>query len=157
MSIEQIDQQLLTMIQVGFPVAERPFQIIGQKLGLSEAETLERLSRLRQEGVIRRLGALLDSRKVGYGGTLCALRVPEQDIERVAAVVNSYSGITHNYLRDCYYNMWFTLLTPSQERTDQILNEIKQETGLDDLLVLPTLEVFKILVNFDLSEVQSVE
>lgn len=154
MSVEQTDKQLLHLIQSNFPVVPRPFAEIGQQLGISEQEVLERIARLQQEGVIRRLGGLFDSRKVGYTGTLCALRVAETDIDRVAQIVNSYPGVTHNYLRNHRYNMWFTLLAPSEQRLNDILTEIKQKTGLTDILNLPALNVFKVRVNFNLSEVQ---
>ncbi|KAF1084712.1 DNA-binding transcriptional regulator AsnC [Sporotomaculum syntrophicum] len=154
MSVEQTDKQLLHLIQSNFPVVPRPFAEIGKQLGISEQEVLKRIARLQQKGIIRRLGALFDSRKVGYTGTLCALQVAEADIDRVASIVNSYPGITHNYLRNHHYNMWFTLLAPSEQHIKEILTEIKQKTGLTDILILPAINIFKVRVNFNLSEVQ---
>ncbi len=157
MSVEQTDKQLLHLIQSNFPVVPHPFAEIGQQLGISEQEVLERIARLQQEGIIRRLGGLFDSRKVGYTGTLCALQVPEADIDRAASIINSYPGITHNYLRNHHYNMWFTLLAPSEQHINDILTEIKQKTGLMNILNLPALNIFKVRVNFNLSEVQHVD
>jgi len=154
MSVDQTDKQLLHLIQSNFPVVQRPYEAIGQQLGISEQEVLERISRLQQAGIIRRLGGLFDSRKLGYTGTLCALQVPEADIDRVAKIINSYPGITHNYLRNHRYNMWFTLLAPSEQHINEILTEIKQKTGLTELLNLPAVNIFKVRVNFNLSEVQ---
>ena len=150
MTIDQMDKQLLNLIQSDFPITERPFQDLGQQLGISEEEVLERITELSHSGVIRRLGGLFDSRRVGYKGTLCALQVPEAEIEQVAEVVNSYPGITHNYLRSHDYNMWFTLLAPSDERINDILNEIKAKTGLHNMLILPALEIYKVLVKLNL-------
>jgi len=154
MSVDQTDKQLLHLIQSNFPVVQRPYEAIGQQLGISEQEVLERISRLQQAGIIRRLGGLFDSRKLGYTGTLCALQVPEADIDRVAQIINSYPGITHNYLRNHRYNMWFTLLAPSEQHINKILTEIKQKTSLTELLNLPAVNIFKVRVNFNLSEVQ---
>ncbi len=157
MSVDQTDKQLLHLIQSNFPVVQRPFEEIGQQLGISEQDVLQRISRLQQTGIIRRLGGLFDSRKIGYTGTLCALQVPEADIDRVAQIINGYPGITHNYLRNHRYNMWFTLLAPSEQHINSILNEIKQKTGLVNLLNLPAVDIFKVRVNFNLSEVRNAD
>jgi len=154
MSVDQTDKQLLHLIQSNFPVVQRPYEAIGQQLGISEQEVLERIALLQQAGIIRRLGGLFDSRKLGYTGTLCALQVPKADIDRVAQIINSYPGITHNYLRNHRYNMWFTLLAPSEQHINEILTEIKQKTSLTELLNLPAVSIFKVRVNFNLSEVQ---
>jgi len=154
MSVDQTDKQLLHLIQSKFPIVQRPYEAIGQQLGISEQEVLKRIARLQQAGIIRRLGGLFDSRKLGYTGTLCALQVPEADIDRVAQIINSYPGITHNYLRNHRYNMWFTLLAPSEQHINEIITEIKQKTGLAELLNLPAVNIFKVRVNFNLSEVQ---
>ncbi len=157
MNVDQTDKHLLHIIQSNFPVVRRPFEEIGQHLGISEQEVLERIARLQQAGIIRRLGGLFNSRKIGYTGTLCALQVPEADIDRVSQIINGYPGITHNYLRNHRYNMWFTLIAPSEQHINTILNEIKQKTGLADLLNLPAVDIFKVRVNFNLSEVQNVD
>ncbi|AGL01505.1 siroheme decarboxylase subunit alpha [Desulfoscipio gibsoniae] len=154
MSFDQTDKQLLQIIQSNFPVTQRPYEAIGKQLGISEQEVLDRIKRLQQTGIIRRLGGLFDSRKIGYTGTLSALRVPEADVDRVSQIINSYPGVTHNYLRNHHYNMWFTLLAQSEQQINSILNEIKQKTGLEDLLNLPAINIFKVRVNFNLSEVR---
>lgn len=154
MSVDQTDKKLLQIIQSNFPVVQRPYEMIGRQLGINEQEVMDRISRLQQAGIIRRLGGLFDSRKIGYTGTLCALRVPEEEIDQVAQIINSYPGITHNYLRNHHYNMWFTLLAESEQHINSILNEIKEKTGLADILNLPAVNIFKVRVNFNLSEVQ---
>ncbi len=157
MNVDPTDKQLLQLIQSNFPVVQRPFKQIALQLGISEQDVLQRIFRLQQSGIIRRLGGLFDSRKIGYTGTLCAMQVPETDIDRVAKIINNYPGVTHNYLRNHRYNMWFTLLAPSKRHIDSILNEIKQKTGLTDLLDLPTVDVYKVRVNFNLSEVRNAD
>ncbi|OAT85521.1 AsnC family transcriptional regulator [Desulfotomaculum copahuensis] len=152
MSLDSTDKQLLNMVQAGLPLVPEPYRELADKLGISEKETLSRLKRLCDTGVIRRLGAIFDSRRVGYSGTLCALKVPVERINEVAAVVNSFPGVTHNYLREHDYNMWFTLLVPSPEKLHRTIEEIKSRTGISDLLMLPATRIFKIRVNFDLAE-----
>jgi DNA-binding Lrp family transcriptional regulator len=147
--LDQTDRELLNMVQEEIPITERPYAQLAEDLGISEDEVIERLRALKDREVIRRMGGVFDSRRLGYKGTLCALKVPQDRIEEVGAIVNSYAGITHNYLRRNDYNMWFTLLTQSEEKTDQVLTEIKQRSGIDDLLNLPSRRFFKVRVRFD--------
>ena len=150
MNLDQTDRKILQVIQSDFPLVERPYLQIAETVGITEREVIERIGRMQEEGVIRRLGGLFDSRKLGYTGTLCAMQVPPEDIERVAEIVNQYHGVTHNYLRNHHYNLWFTLLAESEARLNNILNEIGNRTGITDILNLPAVNVFKVRVNFDL-------
>lgn len=150
MKLDQLDKQLLELIQTNFPVVSRPYKLIAEKLGLEETEVINRIQKLRQTGPIRRLGGLFDSRKMGYVGTLCAMKVQPQDIEKVAQVIAEYPGITHNYLRDHEYNMWFTLLAESELKIQAVINDILWRTGITEILNLPSQKVFKVRVKFDL-------
>lgn len=148
MQLDSTDRHLLNLVQTDFPICSQPYQALGEKLGIPEEEVINRLELLMQNDIIRRLGGVFDSRKLGYKGTLCAIKVPPDRIEEVADVVNSYIGITHNYLRDDDYNMWFTILAQTPQKVEQILQEIKEKTGLDDIINLPSERFFKILVSF---------
>lgn len=148
-AMDALDRRLLNLMQTAFPLVSRPFLALGEKLGLPEEEVLARVDRLRSEGIIRRLGAFFDSRKLGYHSTLCALAVPPSRLDEVAAIVNGHPGVTHNYLREHAYNMWFTLIVPSEDEAARVQGEIRARTGLD-LLDLPAVRVFKIRVIFDL-------
>jgi DNA-binding Lrp family transcriptional regulator len=142
---------IITLIQAHFPIGERPYEAIGQQVGCSEQEAFDAVQELRESGQIRRIGASIDARKVGYRSTLCALSVPEERVAEVAELVDSYPNVTHNYLRVNHYNMWFTLIAPSQEAIVRILDEIKDRTGLADILDLPATRLFKIKVDFKLT------
>jgi DNA-binding Lrp family transcriptional regulator len=148
--MDGIDKRLINRIQSDFPITSRPYQQLGQELGVSEQEVISRLERLKQQGVIRRLGAVFDSKKLGFASTLVALKVPPARVDEVAAVINGYQGVTHNYLRQAEYNMWFTLTAPSPQRLTQIIEEIKQRTGISQALELPAVKLFKIKVDFRL-------
>lgn len=150
MKLEQVDKKLLNLIQTNFPLVPEPYKYIGEVLGITEEEVILRIKKLQENGVIRRLGGIFDSRKLGYSGALCAMQVPEARIEEVAAVVNSFPGVTHNYIREHSFNMWFTLLAQSKEEMGDILNLIRQRTGIDEIITLPAESIFKIRVNFDL-------
>jgi len=149
--LDELDKRLLNLVQTRLPVAPEPYRELAQELGVAEEEVIARLRRLIEAKVIRRLGAIFDSRKVGYKGTLCALKVPPERIAGVAAEVNRYPGVTHNYLRNHEYNMWFTILAGSEARLNEIVAEIKGRTGIDECLLLPAVNIFKIRVNFDLA------
>lgn len=148
--MDNLDRQLLNLIQEEFPLTARPYLEIGRRLNLSEKEVISRLERLKKAGIIRRIGAVFDLRRLGYVSTLCALKVPPERLQEVAQVVNSFPGITHNYLREHEYNMWFTLIGPSRQHLEEVMEEIKVRTGLTDLLELPAERSFKIKVNFNL-------
>ena len=146
--MDAINQKLLEIIQDGFPISSEPYKDLAISLGISEEEVIDRVRKLQELGVMRRLGAIFDSRKLGYKSTLCAIKVPEDQIEHVAEIINSYPGVTHNYLREHEYNMWFTLIAPSTEHIDKICNEIILQSGIDDLMQLPAKRFFKIKVKF---------
>lgn len=150
MNLDALDKKILQLIQTDFPIVPNPYQVLADEVGTTESDLLARLARMQQTGIIRRLGGLFDSRKLGYTGTLCAMQVPTSDIPRVAQVINAYPGITHNYIRDHQYNMWFTLLAESEEKVQSILAEIKTKTKINNILNLPALHVFKVRVNFEI-------
>ncbi len=156
MTLDRLDKRLLNLVQSHFPVVCQPYQELAKILGTSEEEVLARLQKLMEKGIIRRLGPIFDSSKLGYSGTLCAVRVPSEKVREVAEVINSFPGVTHNYLRNHSYNMWFTLLAESPEKLQAVLEEIKERTGITDILNLPAQKVFKIRVNFPLEDDRSV-
>jgi DNA-binding Lrp family transcriptional regulator len=149
--MDDVDCRLLAAVQEGFPLAVRPFQTLGELLGISEQETIERLRRLERDGLIRRIGPILDLRKLGCSGVLVALRVSEERADEAALIVNEYEEVSHNYLRpnETGYNLWFTV-SAREERIDEILEEIESRTVLQQL-VLPTTRIFKIGVKFDIA------
>ena len=116
-------------MQNEIPIDKRPFKILGEKLLITENEVLKRVNKLKNEGIIRRIGGIFNSRKIGYTSTLCAAKVPENKIDEVAACINEYHEVTHNYIREDEYNMWFTVITHSEENLNNILEEIKEKTS----------------------------
>jgi DNA-binding Lrp family transcriptional regulator len=148
--MDDIDKAILNRIQSDFPIASRPYGVIAQELGLSENDVIDRVRRLKTQGIIRRIGANFVPGKLGFVSTLCAGKVPDDRIDAFADVVNSYPGVTHNYVRDNAYNVWFTFISPSREDIEQCLAEISNKTGVTEILNLPATKVFKIKAHFDL-------
>ncbi|MCF8010012.1 MAG: AsnC family transcriptional regulator [Clostridiales bacterium] len=150
MEVHNLDKKILDIIQTDFPLVPEPYKELAYRLNTSEELIIERIKHLQQSKIIRRLGGIFDSRQVGYTGTLIAMKVPGHKINNVTRVINEYSGVTHNYLRDHEYNMWFTLLAESQEKIKQTIKQIQVETGITQILNLPASKIFKIKVNFNL-------
>jgi len=147
--MENIDKNILRLIQEDFPLASRPYAVIGEKVGCSEEEAFRRVMAMKRAGLIRRIGGNFDSRKLGYVSTLVGMRVPEKDLEHVAALVSSYPEVTHNYQREGSVNLWFTLVAESKDRLERILQEIEQKVPEAEMLNLPAKKVFKLKVRFD--------
>jgi len=148
--MDDIDRKILNLIQREFPICEEPFRAIGVQLSLGEGEVLERIRRMKADGIIRRIGAIFDLGKLGFASTLCAARVPEDGIRDFVSVVNSYSGVTHNYRRNHDYNIWFTFIAEGPEALEQALGEIRAKTGVSDIISMPAKRTFKINAVFEL-------
>ena len=148
--MDDLDRNLLNRIQSDFPITSRPYAAIAGDLGITEAEVILRLKRLKERGIIRRIGGNFVPHKLGFVSTLCAAKVPEEKLESFAETVNRYPGVTHNYTRDNAFNVWFTFIAPSMEEIDANLKAISRETGVREILNLPSTKVFKIRAHFDL-------
>lgn len=151
MSLDSIDKQLLDIIQTDFPIAPRPYAVLGEKLHITEAEALARVRALKEKHIIRRLGANFQSAKLGFRSTLCAAKVQPEKLDCFVAEVNSRPGVTHNYIRDHAYNVWFTYIGPSWDEVCASLDDISTKTGIP-ILNLPATRLYKIRVDFKMED-----
>lgn len=147
------DAELLTLIQSSIPVVERPFALMGETLRISEAEVIEKLERLKSQKIIRQISAIFDSRSLGYETSLVAARYDEAQLHDAVNVINHHPGVSHNYLRNHEFNVWYTIaVSPLSalglERTVEVLHG---QSGALSTRLLPTLRLFKIGVNFDVT------
>ena len=149
-TISETDKAILNMIQLDFPIDARPFQVLAKKLGLSEKELIARIQAMKDSQLIRRIGGNFSPDRLGYFSTLCTAQVPENKIELFTQTVNTYPGVTHNYMRDHDFNIWFTFIAPSRDQIADFLEEISRQTGVRPILNLPATRVFKISANFKL-------
>jgi siroheme decarboxylase len=143
------DRAILNEIQKKFPITNRPYLNLARKLKLKEKDVMEKVQKLKDIGIIRRIGASFSAKAVGFSSTLCAAKVPEDKIEEFVSVVNTYPGVTHNYEREGEFNIWFTLIAPSRSRIERILTEISRKTRVKEILDLPATKTFKISVDFN--------
>ena len=127
-----IDKRILSIIQTDFPVEDLPFKALGERTGVSEEQAIEAVGGLLASGIVRRLGAVFDSRRLGYFSTLMAARIPPERLAEVAEMVTPLKGVTHNYRRENVYNLWFTLTAESQGRLDEIIDDLEATTGIDE-------------------------
>ena len=150
--LEPVDRRLLDALQRDFPLTARPFAAMGQQLDLAEAETIARVRRLKGDGFIRQIGAIFDTRALGYRSTLVAMRVPPQQVDQVAALISRHPGVSHNYRRDHSWSLWFTLAVPPDEDLEATAARLAHEAGGYPHRSLPALRVFKIGVRLALSD-----
>ncbi len=148
--IDDVDKAILNRIQSDFPIKSKPYHAIAEDLGLTGEDVIQRLTRLKTEGIIRRIGGNFMPGKLGFVSTLCAAKVPEDQIDQFAQAVNRYPGVTHNYTRDSRFNLWFTFIAPSMAEIEENIRKISEETGIYDIINLPATKVFKIKAHFDL-------
>lgn len=144
------DKALLNIVQTDLPLEKRPFEVLAKRLDVTESEVLDRLRYLKENGYIRRFGPFFDSARLGYKGTLVALKVQQDALPDVAQAVNAYPGITHNYEREGEYNLWFALLAPDMESQTKILRHIASLPGVERLMSLPATKKYKVSVQFKL-------
>jgi DNA-binding Lrp family transcriptional regulator len=147
--MDEIDKKLLNILQKEFPLEERPFLIIAQRCGISEEEALGRIQKMKDDGIIRRIGAVFDGAKLGRVSTLCAARVPEDKLENFVNIVNANKGVTHNYQRDNEYNVWFTLNAATLQEIESFLACLKENTGVTDIQDMRAVRTFKINASFE--------
>lgn len=150
-TLDTLDQELLNIVQEEFPLAPRPFEVLAGKLGISEEETMERMARLKADGVIRQTGAIFDTRALGYKSSLIAMQTEKEQTEAAAAVLNAHPGISHNYLRSHEFNIWFTLAVPPYKELEPEMNRLAEEAQALKVRLLPNLELYKIGVSLDMT------
>lgn len=146
--LSRLEKRLLNDFQQGFPLVERPYSLLAQELGVSEEEVLQQLQGLKDRGYITRVGPVFRPNRVG-ASTLAALAVPPEQLETIAALINSYAEVNHNYEREHHYNLWFVLTAPDRERIEEVLGEIQASTGLEPI-DLPMQRDFHINLGFPL-------
>jgi len=149
-SIDDLDRRMLDALQFDFPLSERPFDVIAERLGIDTDLLWGRVEAMLEQGVIRRLGASLDSRKLGFCSTLAAVRVRGNLVDRVAEIIARYPEVTHSYLRDHEFSIWFTVIAADEGKIEELLDEVRTSLSLaaSDVLNLPMIRMFKLDARF---------
>ena len=147
---EPIDREIMNILQSDFPLVSEPFGVIGDRCGVDESEVIDRVKELKRKNVVRQIGAIFDTRRLGYTSTLVAMRFADDNLDRGAHILNAHPGISHNYARDGEFNLWFTLALPPGKEIAAEVRKLTELSGADTARLLPTIRFFKIGVNFDM-------
>jgi DNA-binding Lrp family transcriptional regulator len=150
--LDEFDKRLLNQMQGSFPIVERPYAAVAQELGVGEDVVLRRVTELIEHRIIRQVTPIYDTRAFGYGSMLVAAKVDPEHPWAPAKIVNSHPGVSHNYLRNHEFNMWFTIAVEEGSKLglQGTLDVLQELTGAESIRQLPTLKLFKIRMDLDM-------
>ena len=151
--MDELDYRILQILQNDFPLSEKPYEAISEKLKIPCDRLMGRIESLIFGGIIRRIGASLDSHMLGFHSTLAAISIEDSLVERASEIIEAYPEITHSYLRSDRFNIWFTIIASNNERIENILEEIQSALSLESsqILNLPMKKLFKLNACFKIS------
>ena len=150
--LDDADRRVMNLMQGSFPLEARPYERVAELAELSEDEVLRRVSHLIDERIIRQVTPIYDTRALGYESMLVAAKVDPEYPHRAANVINEHPGVSHNYLRNHEFNLWFTIATEPDSRLglDGTLDVLTALTGAESIRQLPTLQLFKIRMDLEM-------
>ena len=150
--LDDLDRKLLNLMQGQFPLAPRPYAAVAEKAEVTEAEVMARVQRLLDDRIIRQVTPIYDTRAFGYGSMLVAAKVDAEHPWRAATIINSHPGVSHNYLRNHEFNMWFTIAVEEDSALglQGTLDLLQELTGAESIRQLPTLKLFKIRMDLEM-------
>ena len=148
LELSDLQKKLLNDFQRNFPLTPKPYADIAKQLGVSENDVLEALNELDEKQCISRIGAIIPPNQIGVS-TLAAMSIPENDIERVAAQINQYTEVNHNYEREHMVNLWFVLIAQNAVHLNNVISSIENEKSYP-VLRFPLIKEFFIDLSFRL-------
>ncbi len=151
-ALDDVDRRLLNLMQSSFPIATHPYRHVAGLAGIPEAELMSRVSRLLEKRIIRQVTPIFDTRALGYSSMLVAAKVDPDHPHRAAQVINEHPGVSHNYLRNHEFNLWFTIATEPDSKLglEGTLEVLARESGAESVRQLPTLRLFKIRMDLEM-------
>jgi DNA-binding Lrp family transcriptional regulator len=149
--LDEKDKRLLNLMQSRFPIAARPYAAVAEEAGMEEAEVLARVQALVDDRIIRQVTPIFDTRAFGYGSMLVAAKIDPEHPWGAAKHVNAHPGVSHNYLRNHEFNLWFTIAVEEDSKLglQGTLDVLQEQTGAESIRQLPTLTLFKIRMDLD--------
>lgn len=156
---DDTDRELLNQLQAGLALVRTPYDEIGRRLGITEGEVLARLRVLKDAAIVRQLSAIFDTRALGYESSLVAARYPTERLFEAAAIVGGHPGVSHNYRRTHDFNLWYTLAVEPGSRLglEATMERLAQETRAESMRLLPTLKLYKINVQLDMTGTEATD
>lgn len=150
--LDGINQKLLNLVQVEFPLTREPFVDLGGQLGIDGDEVVRRIEQLKARGIIRQISPIFDARSLGYQSTLVAMRVAEPHLESAAGIIYQHPGVSHCYARDHHFNLWFTLAIPPAVDIEAALEQLTAPIEAEAVFALPAVKVYKLRAYFGMGE-----
>lgn len=151
MDMDDLDRRLLKQIQDALPISPTPFSGLAAQFGIGEDEVLARLQALRDGNIIRQVNAIFDTRALGYSSSLIASKMAPEQLTVAARIINGHPGVTHNYERNDEFNLWWTIAVPPGSSLEDTVQRLHELSGASSTRLLPTLKLFKIGVNLDIT------
>jgi DNA-binding Lrp family transcriptional regulator len=149
--VDDLDRELLNAVQWDFPLDPRPFAVLADRLGVEEPEVRKRVRGVKDDGILRQLSAIFDTRALGYMSALVAAKVDPDRVDEAAEAMSAHPGVSHNYKRNHDYNLWYTIAVPPGASLDEHIDVLHRESGSRVTRKLPTLKLFKIGVKLDMT------
>jgi len=128
--MDVVDRLIINQLQGGFPVCDSPYQVVSEQLGLTETELIARINSMLESGLLSRFGPMYHAEEMGVALTLAALKVPNQQFDQIAEIVNSFPEVAHNYARSHELNMWFVIATDNPDNISDVIKSIEEKTDL---------------------------
>ena len=149
-AVDDMDRKIIKELQENFPLELDPYKVIAENLGIPMEQLWQRVQNLASSGVIRRMGFSIDSRRIGYSSTLAAIRVSNDRVDEASELIASYPEVTHSYLREDEFNVWFTVIASDRNRVMAVLEELREKLNLteSDVMDLPVEKLFKLDARF---------
>lgn len=144
-----IESKILNRVQKDWKITETPFADLSIDLGISESEIIDTVSRLKEEKIIRDISAVFSAEKLGYKSSLVAFKTPA-DTDNTAGIINSHQGVSHNYLRDNPYNIWFTIAVRGDQSIESEVKKLALKCGVTDYIILRTEKLLKIGLDLEI-------
>ncbi len=153
-ALDELDKRLLNLMQGSFPLAPRPYAAVAELAGVPEAEVMTRVSWLLEQRIIRQVTPIFDTRVLGFSSMLVAAKIDPEHPHRAARVVNAHPGVSHNYLRNHEFNLWFTIATEPDSKLglQGTLEILSEQMGAESVRQLPTLKLFKIRMDLEMEK-----
>jgi DNA-binding Lrp family transcriptional regulator len=150
--LDELDKRLLNLMQGSFAIEPRPYANVASAAGITEDEAMRRVQWLLDERIIRQVTPIFDTRALGYASMLVAAKVDAENPHRAAKVINAHPGVSHNYLRNHDFNIWFTIATEPDSKLgiEGTLDVLAREAGAESVRQLPTLKMFKIRMDLEM-------
>ncbi|MGC8872125.1 MAG: Lrp/AsnC family transcriptional regulator [Caldimicrobium sp.] len=154
---KNLEKELIKLIQRKFPLVPRPFKVLAESLNIEEEKILKILRKWQKEGILRQISAIFNPSFFGHTSSLFAFKISEDNLSQAIEVINSHPGVSHNYLRNHEFNLWFTLVVPPEKILMEEAKVLFIKSGAKDYLYLPIIKVFKIAAIFNFEDKNSEE